>query len=89
MDTWGRKQMMMAGMFVVACADFSTASCTTIAALIPARLALGAGRSAAEGRAQCLVCKAYYLWYLVLPVVSRRLVIWSKRHSTFGQITKV
>jgi MFS family permease len=48
-DSWGRKQMMMAGMFVIALADFATGQCRTIMALVPARLSLGAGRSAAEG----------------------------------------
>jgi len=48
-DSWGRKQMMMAGMFVIALSDFATGQCRTVAALVPARLSLGAGRSAAEG----------------------------------------
>lgn len=48
-DSWGRKQMMMAGMFVIALSDFATGQCRTVLALVPARLSLGAGRSAAEG----------------------------------------
>lgn len=47
-DSWGRKQMMMAGMVVIALADLATSQCRTVLALIPARLALGAGRAAAE-----------------------------------------
>jgi hypothetical protein len=38
----------------------------------------------------CLVCKAYYIQYLVLPVVSRRLVMIStKSRLTFDHITKL
>ena len=48
-DSWGRKQMMMSGMFVIALSDLATSQCRTVLALIPARLCLGAGRSAAEG----------------------------------------
>lgn len=48
-DSWGRKQMMMAGMFVIALSDLATSQCRTVTALVPARLSLGAGRSAAEG----------------------------------------
>lgn len=47
-DSWGRKQMMMAGMAVIALSDLATSQCRTVAALVPARLALGAGRAAAE-----------------------------------------
>ena len=47
-DSWGRKQMMMAGMFVIAVSDLATSQCRTALALIPARLSLGAGRAAAE-----------------------------------------
>ena len=47
-DSWGRKQMMMAGMFLIACSDLATSQCRTVAALVPARLSLGAGRAAAE-----------------------------------------
>ena len=47
-DSWGRKQMMMAGMAVIALSDLATSQCRTVAALILARLALGAGRAAAE-----------------------------------------
>jgi len=48
-DSWGRKQMMMAGMLVIALSDLATSQCRTVLALVPARLSLGAGRSAAEG----------------------------------------
>ena len=48
-DSWGRKQMMMAGMALIAVSDLATSQCRTVAALVPARLSLGAGRSAAEG----------------------------------------
>ena len=41
--------MMMAGMFVIALSDFVTGQYRIVAALVPARLSLGAGRSAAEG----------------------------------------
>ena len=47
-DSWGRKQMMVAGMFVIALSDLATSQCRTALALIPARLSLGAGRAAAE-----------------------------------------
>ena len=35
-DSWGRKQMMMAGMAVIALSDLATSQCRTVAALIPA-----------------------------------------------------
>jgi hypothetical protein len=35
------------------------------------------------------VCKAYCLYYVVIPAVRRRLVILTKSQMTFGQITKL
>ena len=42
-DSWGRKQMMMAWMFVIALSDFATGQCRTVAHGVGARLALAPG----------------------------------------------
>mmetsp|Transcript_18095 Transcript_18095/g.59111 ORF Transcript_18095/g.59111 Transcript_18095/m.59111 type:complete len:538 (-) Transcript_18095:1013-2626(-) len=54
-DTRGRKPLMVFGLALVGVADFATASSTTLASLVAARLSLGAGRSFAEAGERAFV----------------------------------